>query len=181
MGTIPALPSFTSGQELTASELNQLVSWASFWQSPPRCRVVNTVGPNITGSSNWNLLGFDSEDYDTDGMHSTSTNTSRITVQTSGYYMVASQVRTNNSGISGTGRQSSVCKNTGGTFNVSNEVAHDARTNASGGDIVLATPVAIVQMTAGDYFELFAWQNEGSSVPTIASGIWMQVQLVGKI
>lgn len=51
----------------------------------PRCKVYDNTGIAITTDT---LLTFDSEVYDTDSMHSTTTNTSRIVFTTAGLYEV---------------------------------------------------------------------------------------------
>jgi hypothetical protein len=56
--------------------------------NPPACRVYNSA--NISVNDNTvTLVTFNSERYDTDSMHSTSVDTSRITFTTAGLYLVA--------------------------------------------------------------------------------------------
>lgn len=50
-------------------------------------RVYNSANISIA-TSTWTTLTFDSEHYDTDGIHSTSTNTSRLTAKTAGRYYI---------------------------------------------------------------------------------------------
>lgn len=57
----------------------------------PRCRVTNSANWTSTTSGTFTLT-FDTESYDNDTMHSTSTNTSRITFTTAGTYGVRGQV-----------------------------------------------------------------------------------------
>lgn len=53
---------------------------------PPACRLINTanVSPYTSGSA----ITWNSESFDTDNMHSTTTNTDRITIATAGIYYV---------------------------------------------------------------------------------------------
>jgi hypothetical protein len=53
------------------------------WQIQPACRVYNSGNIDPT-TSTWEPLTFDSERFDTDAMHSTSSNTGRITIPTGG-------------------------------------------------------------------------------------------------
>ena len=59
--------------------------------SPPACRVYNNAAIPITQSVN-TALTFNSERVDTDAMHSTVTNTGRITFNTAGEYIVGVNV-----------------------------------------------------------------------------------------
>lgn len=54
---------------------------------PPACRVTNSTGQSVTNNTLTDLT-FDTETYDTDTMHSTSSNTNRITINTAGLYVV---------------------------------------------------------------------------------------------
>jgi len=51
------------------------------------CRVRRTAALSISDNSA-TAVSFDDEDFDTDGMHSTSVNNSRITINTAGIYVV---------------------------------------------------------------------------------------------
>ena len=52
---------------------------------PPACKVYKSVSTSITSGS---PITFDLETFDTDTMHSTVTNTDRITINTAGIYIV---------------------------------------------------------------------------------------------
>jgi hypothetical protein len=64
------------------------------WQIRPACRVYNS-GDIAIGGSSWTNLTFDSERYDTNGMHSTGTNPGRLTCPTNGdgIYHISGHVR----------------------------------------------------------------------------------------
>lgn len=55
--------------------------------NPPACRVFHSVTQSILDATGAALL-FDSERFDTDSMHSTVTNNSRITINTAGLYVL---------------------------------------------------------------------------------------------
>lgn len=79
---------WTPGEYPTAAQLNQdLRDNVSFLANPPACRVRRTTAQAINNNTE-TALTFDAERYDTDGMHSTSSNTSRITFNTAGLYTV---------------------------------------------------------------------------------------------
>ena len=52
------------------------------------CRVTRSSALSIPDGGAVTTVGFDAEVFDTDGMHSTVTNNSRITIQTAGFYTV---------------------------------------------------------------------------------------------
>lgn len=66
---------FTSGQVLTASELNTVL---------PAC-ILSTTTASVPNAAD-TYIPFSSEDYDPLGWHSTSTNTSRITSNIAGWH-----------------------------------------------------------------------------------------------
>jgi len=53
------------------------------WQIMPACAVYNSAAIPLT-NGDWTTLTFDSERFDTDAMHSTSSNTSRLTIPAGG-------------------------------------------------------------------------------------------------
>jgi hypothetical protein len=78
-------PAFTAGQILTEAQLDTLSDDIAFLANPPKVRLRATAAQNIaTGSIT--AINFAVEDYDTQGLHSTSSNTSRITIVTAGTY-----------------------------------------------------------------------------------------------
>lgn len=90
------------GQEGTAAREHPL---GTFWVhaptaldhrpfSPPACRVFHNANQNVTQFTPL-VLAFNSERFDTDGMHSTVTNNSRITLNTAGIYVVTAGVAWN--------------------------------------------------------------------------------------
>jgi len=83
---------FTAASSITATGHNAV------WD-PPRCRLTNSANISITTSGTAQALTFDTETYDVNGMHSTSVNTSRITVPSDGagtYHITASVRFANN-------------------------------------------------------------------------------------
>lgn len=58
----------------------------------PSCRVYNS-GNIATANGAVTALTFDSERWDTDGMHSVAANTNRITIRTPGIYLVGGNIQ----------------------------------------------------------------------------------------
>lgn len=78
----------STGFLVTAAVWNQdVVDNVAFLANPPACRVRRTTAQSINNNTE-TAITFDAERYDTDGMHSTSSNTSRITINTAGIYTI---------------------------------------------------------------------------------------------
>ncbi len=122
------------------------------------CRLFHSAAQTIATGS-WTSLAFDTERYDTDGMHDTAANNTRITIQTAGKYVVGGNVRFSTSSDT-TIRGLRVYLN-GAT--IIGRYTKDASTNGGAGtetDLVVST---IRDFTQGDYVELQAFQLSGSN------------------
>jgi hypothetical protein len=92
MATIPSPPTFTAGQVITASTFNTNVRDAThFLTGKPLCALSNSVVQSIANNTA-TAATFDTEATDSDNMHSTVTNTSRLPAVTPGWYMVSGNV-----------------------------------------------------------------------------------------
>lgn len=81
---------WTTSELVTAAMMNQDVrDNISFLANPPACRVYHNANQNITNGIGNQVVLFNSERYDTDNMHSTVTNTGRITFNTAGIYVIS--------------------------------------------------------------------------------------------
>lgn len=98
------------------------------------------------------VLALAGESYDSGTLHDTVTNNSRITVPTTGKYVVTGQV---GHGSTTGAAQARILKN--GTATAVNSRGMDA----NGGNVSVSD---IVSCTAGDYLELAAFQNSGGTV-----------------
>lgn len=88
MATLPTIPGFSYQEVPTVTKLNQLAGAVSFvTQMPIVASLKRSSTQSITASTStavqWNV-----SEVDSDGMHSNSTNPSRLTAQTQGYYRV---------------------------------------------------------------------------------------------
>jgi hypothetical protein len=123
-------------------------------------------------------ISFNTESYDTDSIHSNTTNNSRLTVPSgitkvklSGNFQIASA----SDYTSGTLR----IKKNGSTFIGGPYVG--AEPSSSTG-VVLGVSSAVVEVTSGDYFELYASQVNSAtasrSTNLIANGNWFAMEII---
>jgi hypothetical protein len=147
----------TDGQVLTADgsggaawEVNDAAGYTQ------GCRVYNDANI-VTSNGVAYTLTFNSELYDTDTMHSTVSATDRITITTSGVYLIWGNVAFayNANGV----RALYIYVN--GTT-IAARVQVDRVGNSSGSTIMQAT--TIYSLSAGDYLQLVAEQNSGGNL-----------------
>lgn len=141
---------FSAAAQLTAAELNDAFD-------PPRCRVSKSATQSIANSATTSVT-FDTEDFDDGGMHSTTSNTSRITIPTggAGTYMVGGMVEF---AANATGQRT--------IYVVLNGTATQAtvtNVTASGTVASRLACATLVQVVAGDYLELQVNQNSGGAL-----------------
>lgn len=148
----------TTGQVLTVA--GGLPSWAApagatfvgclVTRSPNAAQSI----PNATATN----ITFSSETYDTDGFHSTSTNTERITIPSGkgGYYLVYS---TFNYAANATGRRLIYAQLNGSGILQSKEGW--ALQSAAGCNIDI---MFVREFVAGDYLTIQAWQSSGGNL-----------------
>ncbi len=131
----------------------------------PSCRVFNSVQisiPNVTVTG----LTFDSEHWDNGGMHSTSSNTSRLTIPAAGVYWVRGRI--------------AWAENSAGTIRVlqlvvngSTTIDRDSRVPVNAAWVVECQVGCHWRFSAGDYVELAAFQDSGVSlgIRSVANGL----------
>jgi hypothetical protein len=49
--TLPTMPTWTAGQEITSTLLNQITTYATFWANPPKFRMYQSVTQSIPDST----------------------------------------------------------------------------------------------------------------------------------
>ncbi len=128
-----------------------------FFAEPPQCSVSASSAESVSNSSN-EVLEADSEDYDTDTMHSTSSNTSRITATTAGKYLC--WFRVNFAGDATGQRRVNFLTNGGSRETL------DIRDAVTGGGPLptVASGSFSVELAATDYVEIEVWQNSGGAL-----------------
>lgn len=150
---------------MTAAELNSNIRDAgNFFLSVPLFEGRQTVAQSVANSAVAGIT-LDVEDVDTDNGHSTSSNTSRYTAQTTGRYQVGGAVGF----VSGTAagiRQCLLDVNgtiTGGSASIVQGTIANA--------IVVPLRTRTVFLNSGtDYVELLGFQSSGGALNTDVSG-----------
>lgn len=118
-----------------------------------RCLAYNSTTQSITGGAT-TVLTFDSETYDNDNMHSTSSNTGRITFNTAGAYTVIGYVNY----PSTTGYVYVEFRLNGTTVLAANSVP------AVSGDATVVTPAMDYLFAPSDYIEMRCFNGTTKSV-----------------
>jgi len=161
--TAPALRVWTPGDLLTAAYMNAVnyaVTFAAL--NRPQCLAYQTITQPISSSATAltaNKMLWDTELVDSDGFHSTSSNTSRFVAPWAAWYDL--------DGIVGMATISSGRK--GGQWAINGTAVaqtlvllHDDGT--TGGSLSMASTTQY--LNAGDYAELWGVQDSGSAVNT---------------
>jgi hypothetical protein len=164
MATVPVPRTYVASENLTAAILNGTTGpkgAEDFLLSPPRVYAWQTTPTTLGTSGTAGLLLFDTESYDTDSNHSTSSNTSRLVCNATGLYDVRVNLffATNSSGY----RELQIRKNAAGS-NVGGTVVGLARVAAFAGAAAQVYLAKDIPLTAGDYLEAFGLQNSGGSL-----------------
>lgn len=137
------------------------VSWATavkaaldYLANPPACRAYHNAAQSVANNSPA-VVAFNSERYDTDTMHDTVTNNSRVTLNTAGLYSVTAH---GSFASNATGNRYIAIKLNGSIY-----IAVDLRLAASGQrtDMSIAT---IYKFAAGDYITVEVYQNSGGAL-----------------
>ena len=175
MGTIPTPPTFTAGAVLTATQQNTLRDSINFLLNPPQCEAYATAVLSTTSGTEIvvPLAGevFDIVQSGDSPMHDNTTNNTRIVCRTPGKYWVSGQISyAANTG--GTVRHIHIRMNSGGSSTGGTLVAITKQGPIASGTVSTSAAVAVrkLAMTAGDYIEMFAFQNSGVALDA-ASGV----------
>ncbi|MFE0648543.1 hypothetical protein ACFVZH_08155 [Streptomyces sp. NPDC059534] len=161
MAAVPTTQQFFAGEKVTASKLTAATKTPiDFLMNPPRANVYPAnPAPVPTGSSV--LIPFDGEQWDTDSMHSTTVNPSRITINTSGQYLVSIYARYP---VHATGyRQLNLRLNSGGSSSAGSTLT-TINVAAVAGTSTFITRTFELSCTAGDHYELFTLQTSGTTL-----------------
>ena len=162
MATIPTIPTEAPGNFWTSALWNaNILGGLNYLFSPVRFKAYSSTTQSIATGTTPVSLTLDTEIVDSDGGHSTTTNTSRYVAQTAGLYFVTGtvtfatnatntrtlQVLVNGAAVFGAGVQAAPAPNRGATV----------------------TTATLVQLNVGDYVEIAAWQDSGGALLTTNS------------
>jgi hypothetical protein len=132
------------------------------WGAAPSPSAVGcslTAGAETTiANATFTAVAFSAEKYDTDNFHSTSTNTSRITIPSgkAGKYLITGKLNFNSNA---TGyRQIAIYKN-------GSSLSYNAFAVVNG-NVTGVTIVSLDSLAEGDYLELFGYQTSGGNLNT---------------
>lgn len=133
-------------------------------------------GTQSLDAATFTPITFDGEVYDTDSFHSTSTNTSRMTAPSTGYYLVGGSVAIENLPDAKTSIVT-IYKN-GSSVNGYGQ-SRDLSSMANGLPVTHIS--AVIPLTAGDYVELIGYQNSSGALNcrTSSNGTSFWIMKVG--
>jgi hypothetical protein len=119
--------------------------------------VYDTNNNQTIANGTTTAITFNAEYFDTNGYHSTSTNTSRLTVPTgkAGYYLITAQ---GSFALNATGQRDIVFYKNGSYLRYSNSVAGNS-TVYVGNNLTV-----VYNLAEGDYIELFVYQSSGGNL-----------------
>jgi hypothetical protein len=124
-----------------------------FLVDPPACSVFNNAAQSVAVGSA--VLTANSENYDNNGMHSTVTNTSRITATTAGRYLVIATIEC---AASATGERDASLRVNGTT------VFQSMRVGAAATGLTVRTVSRTLVLAVNDYVEVLLGQNSGGNL-----------------
>lgn len=121
----------------------------------PFCRAYHSVDQSIATGGGLTALALNSERWDTDGIHDTATNNSRLTCQTAGTYVITGNVRfaSNATGY----RLVGIRQDAGSLYGTQLFAA------LSGGDTIVSVATEL-RLTATQYVELCVAQTSGGAL-----------------
>jgi hypothetical protein len=161
--TYNTIGTFTSGQILTAVQMNEIGTNTNNYRVPPIAALWLSTSTAVATASHTSFAGFTStngtEVIDTDGMITLSATASAITVQTAGVYQVSATTtwQANATGI----RYARIVRSRSGTL-VS--YATSSLPNIGAGIEQQASLSGLIPCNAGDLIRLMVYQDSGGNL-----------------
>ncbi|YCK35184.1 hypothetical protein ACNF49_14175 [Actinomadura sp. ATCC 39365] len=163
MATVPVPRTWTVGELLTAAKMNVDVRDSLNFLLAPPLAVLTKTGIQSVTSGTLTAVTWPTEQVDRDGGHSTSTNTSRYTAATAGYYTFH---HWNEWGLASTsGYRRVLFRLNGSTY-----THQDGRTSPT--TAAVSHLSGMVFMSVGDYAEVIVDQNSGVSLDLSSNARW---------
>ena len=149
----------SSGQIPPVSWANSVKTALDYLANPPACRANRTTTQSLVTATATSIL-FDAEVFDTDTMHDTVSNTSRLTVKTAGLYIVTAGLgfAANATGV----RVAWV--NVNGSD--ATRIIQGGMTAVSASDVTDIPLATIYKFAVNDYMELRGYQTSGGNLNT---------------
>lgn len=168
MATVPA-PRTWATTDLTTTIFNGTTGIKGpldFLLSPPRARCYQTAVTSMPNGTATAIL-FDTEEDDTDSMHSIATNTSRIVCNAAGLYQV---VGTIGFVASATGYRRVELRKNGSATAFGRVSVAAAPSLSTAIQVVGQVPLAV-----GDYVEMYGTQTSGAALDTVPGADWTKL------
>lgn len=127
-----------------------------------KCSIYSSAANQVIPNTTWTVFAFNAETFDTGGLHDNVTNNSRITIPAGGggLYLVGYTIAFN---TNATGFRASQIKKNNVTAYFGNSLA------AANGNTTGLVGSVLLSLSAGDYLELFSYQNSGGNLD-----VWSQ-------
>lgn len=163
--TYTSVPSVSTGDvyqastynTYTAQNLNNLIV-------PPACKAVRTTAQSVNTATITAIAFTAADEFDTDSMHDTVTNNTRITVNTVGLYIVTGCINLTPN-ATGAYRTAMIRKNG------STELAYQNMGSGPGtGQTRINVTTIDFASAATDYYELCAYHESGGPLDTVNAG-----------
>jgi hypothetical protein len=157
---IPSVRDWSATETITEAKLDEISTALNFLLAPPRCYAYKTASGALA-SATWDEINFGAEAYDSHAAHDNSTNNSRLVAPESGLYTIKAHLTfaTDSAGIRGL----DIRKNAAGVQTAGTDL--DFRILPGNGTTQTRIGASVdAQLTAGDYVEVFAYQNTGGAL-----------------
>lgn len=163
----------SSGGVAPASWGDQIRENEEALRSPPVCSVTHSV-PQTTGSGGLLILSANTENFDTDGMHSNSVNNARITIQSDSHYLCIAVVAWDD--FSTAGSRALDFRVDGTTIHPGQAVAGAPVLGANSG---VEAATRSLFLTAGQWIEVAVLQNSGGNLDVQMVEFLVLAQTIG--
>jgi len=172
MNDVLILAELTSGENYFnafrdgASDYSIYIIKGGFWHeccAKAGCRVYRSSVRSIPNST-WTAIPFDSELFDTDSIHSVSSNSTRLTCQTKGVYTISGHVEFAEDDPP-VGYRAVAIKHNGTTY----IAKHDKELCNVNPSFSITT---LYNLAVNDYVELFVYQTSGGALDVNQSAQW---------
>lgn len=176
MATVPSQSTVTVGSKITAAYANDDIRDAiNFILDPPRLQASLSANVSLATSGTWQLISWDTETWDNDSMHSTSTNTSRLIAPTAGRYLVSVNAffAPNATGTRGI----NLTPNGAGTKTANNAVLSDGYFAPANNTNNLVSATVEWSAAANDYLELWCVQSSGGALNLVGTANGSKVSM----